>query len=174
MPVRFWITLLVALPLTEIACQQQESAWQLDSQYSQDLTILAPNFPSARLADLKATVSAVQIYVNATGKNLGWVLPHAPGLNLLYETRDASVIARVLDSISRGEVHVAGCIGRGNVHYVFMFDHELLRVGCFRFYRCKVSEKEYAVIEPFQAELLTSTIYYNESLPTVFREVGIP
>lgn len=152
------------------ACDAKSTQWRLDSDYSMNLSVLAPN---EQISALAATVDEIRVFHDFSDVDTiidtSSIESRTPQLvHTDRQSIDAFISSiRQLVEPSSGVFVVPGCSERKtrDLWHVLFLDRDLGRIGYVLVRRCEGDDsKEYALIKAYQGSDLAASVYYNEEL----------
>lgn len=153
-----------------MSCNKSKDYWRLDSEYSEYLTITAPNYKAKMGHNSADTVDALRIYKVDQKHNDMYSLSELFTKELVYESKDKKVIREFLLAGQEVIMHLDCKRDQDEeTFHIIALDNTFMRTGYFLVNVCNVNGAKYAIIHPLQKGG-GSSIYYNKALIPIFED----
>jgi len=168
----FFLTIVVIVyPLVRTGCNINREPWRIDSEYSENLTIMATNYAAKTGYNIADTIDSIRIYRIPTKKKDMYRLSTLFKEDLVFETKDKQFIKQFILSAQDTIMSLHGCYENQDqeTFHIVVLDNTLKRAGYFMYSLCTIKEGRYGIVVPLQKGG-GSSIYFNKALVPILEE----
>ena len=164
--IRAWCFLALVV-LWVVGCNSTSELLDIDSRYSESLSVVSREYEFAARTNAATTVQVVQVYAQGPKGNVS--LLDATRGRLLYESRSSSEIMALFATLQSRESSGRCELGDDPAFVVVAYDRDLPRVGIIRLYKCDADGRAVIGIRPVG----DAALGYSSVAVGYLREIGV-